>query len=177
MGGRTLPIDMDPVLVELDNLLRRGSKVEKLSPVISGLLRILAESPGVPQAWQPLDEGIFDSNLPPEIVSVWLFVLRGDGQFPNERHPNSWQRSLALRGHAAFDVYREGSFRQHPLDGGGRTVQERAISIPPNVWHRISIGPEPFVSLSFHTTPAAELIEETCDGDNFSQTHRRLYKE
>jgi hypothetical protein len=43
------------------------------------------------------------------------------------------------------------------------------------VWHRIAIGPETFVSLSFHTAPASELIEETCVGDDFANTKRRLY--
>jgi hypothetical protein len=168
---------MDPVLLELDNfLLGSSGQVEMLSPVIARLLGELAASQDLPQAWQALDEEFFDSELPPGVVSAWLFALRGGGKFPNERHPNSWQRSLALRGRALFEVYGDDSWQQHQLDGAGRTTQERAISIPPNMWHRIAIGPEPFVSLSFHTAVAAELIEETCEADDFSRTHRRLYQ-
>jgi hypothetical protein len=167
---------MDPVLLELDNLLVREGGAEMLSPMIARLLQHLDESPTLPQTWQPLGEEFLDSKLPGGIVSAWLFALRGGGKFTNERHPNSWQRSLALRGRALFEVYSEGSWQRHPLDGAGLTINERAISIPPNIWHRIAIGPDALVSLSFHTVAADELIEETCAGDDFSQTHRRLYQ-
>jgi hypothetical protein len=172
-----LQTDIDPVLSELDTLmLKHGSEIEVLSSVIARLLHKLDEDPVLPQAWQPLDDGFFDIALPPDILSIWIFALRGGGKFPSERHPNSWQRSLALRGRALFEVFRDGCWRQHQLDGARRMRQERAISIPPNTWHRIAIGPEPFVSLSFHTSVAAELMEETCENDDFSKTHRRIYQ-
>jgi hypothetical protein len=168
---------MDPVLSKLDRLLfgTRG-KIEILSPVVASLLQKLEEAPTLPQAWQPLDDEFLDIKLPAEVVSAWLFALRGSGKFPSERHPNSWQRSIALRGRALFEVYNDGSWQQHLLDGTGRTSQERAISIPPSMWHRIAIGNAPFVSMSFHTVAAAELIEETCENDDFSHIHRRLYQ-
>jgi hypothetical protein len=168
---------IDPVLSELDELLfGRSGQLEILSPMIASLLHKLDEAPTLPQAWQPLPDGFLNIKLPSDVVSAWLFALRGGGKFPRERHPNSWQRSLALRGRALFEVYSDGSWQQHPLDGAGRIAQERAISIPPSMWHRISIGFGPFVSLSFHTVAAAELIEETCENDDFSQIHRRLYQ-
>jgi len=151
-------------------------QVENLSPIIASLLHKLDEAPTLPQAWQTLSAEFFDIKLPSDIASAWLFALRGGGRFPSERHPNSWQRSLALRGRALFEVYGDDCWQQYQLDSAGRTTRERIISIPPNMWHRIAIGPEPFVSLSFHTVVAAELIEETCEGDDFSQTHRRLYQ-
>lgn len=168
-------VSMDPVLLELDYFLQHNSAVEKLSPVIMRLLQELEKSPAQPQAWQPLEDSFFDTKLPAGIVSAWLFALRGSGTFTNERHPNSWQRSIALSGHALFEVYEDGVWQARPLSGAGVNIGERAISIPPNIWHRIAIGPETFVSLSFHTAPASELIEETCVGDDFSRTNTRLY--
>jgi hypothetical protein len=50
-----------------------------------------------------------------------------------------------------------------------------AISIPSNTWHRIEICPQRFVSFSFHTVPANELIEETPLGEDLSVTQKRLY--
>jgi hypothetical protein len=167
---------MDPVLVELDDfILRNNGQVERLSPLIARLLSRLDESPTLAQAWQPLETEMLCSELPLGIVSAWLFALRGGGRFPSERQPNSWQRSFALQGRALFEIALDGSWQQHQLDGEGQTTRERAISIPPDMWHRIAIGPAPFVSLSFHTVAAAELIEETCEGDDFTQTQRRLY--
>lgn len=165
----------DPVVVELDRFLRVNGGEQKLSPVLSRILQALERSPDQPQSWEPLAENFFGVKLPAGINSCWAFALRGGGKFTNERHPNSWQRSIALRGSALFEVYEEGQWRARPIDGDGQSLAERAVSIPPNIWHRIAIGPETFVSLSFHTAPAAELIEETCVGDDFSNTRSRLY--
>ena len=167
---------MDAILSKLEHTLRSGNTVGRLAPVIDRLLRELDQSPAQPQAWQPLDENFLDVELPGGIASCWLFALRGAARFPAERHPNSWQRSIALRGRALFEIYQDGAWQPRPLDGAGATIEKRSISIPTNMWHRIEIGSEPLVSLSFHTVPAAELIEETCVGNDFSQTHRRLYQ-
>src|SRR5437762_12321321 len=98
-------VAMDQVLLELDSLLHHNGGAEKLSPVIQRLLKELDQSRAQPQAWQPLEDNFFDTKLPAGIVSSWIFALRGGGKFTNERHPNSWQRSIALSGQALFEVY------------------------------------------------------------------------
>jgi hypothetical protein len=165
----------DLVMIELDQLLHESGGLEKLSPVLARITRTLDESPNLPQAWEPLPDNFFGETLPGGIVSCWAFALRGGGMFTNERHPNSWQRSIGVRGSALFEVYDQGRWQPRPVTVSGSNLAERAVSIPPNVWHRIAIGPETFVSLSFHTAPASELIEETCVGDDFANTKRRLY--
>jgi hypothetical protein len=124
----------------------------------------------------PLD--VFGADVPESIQSCWVFVLRGGGVFGAERHPNSHQRTVALGGTARFEVYDHGAWSPRPV--GARGVEpdgDTSISIPPNTWHRITIGPETFVSCSFHTVPARELIEETPVGDDLAVTHQRLYHE
>jgi hypothetical protein len=143
--------------------------------VLARVLHTLDNSPDLPQAWEPLSENFFDEPLPGEIVSCWAFALRGGRIFTSERHPNSWQRSIGIRGSALFEVYIDGRWQPRPVTALESDLGARAVSIPPNVWHRIAIGPETFVSLSFHTAPASELIEETCVGDDFANTKRRLY--
>jgi hypothetical protein len=167
----------DPVMEELDRFLRESGGSEKLSPVLLRLARMLDESRQLPQAWQPLAENFFGAPLPGGISSCWAFALRAGGIFTSERHPNSWQRSIGIRGRALFEVYEDGRWQARPVVASSAELKARTVSIPPNIWHRIEIGPETFVSLSFHTAPAAELIEETCEGDDFSQTKRRLYQE
>src|SRR5262245_18540298 len=81
-GGGILRTDVDPVLLKLDDLLLGNAMVEMLSPTIGRLLRELVKSPTLAQAWQPLGKEILDINLPADIVSAWLFALRGVGSFP-----------------------------------------------------------------------------------------------
>lgn len=165
----------DPVLVELDRFLRDSGGAQKLSSVLSRILRALGDLPDLPQAWESLPEDFFGEPLPNGIVSCWAFALRAGGKFTNERHPNSWQRSIGIRGSALFEVYEDGRWQPRPVVATDSNLGARAVSIPANVWHRITIGPETFLSLSFHTAPASELIEETCVGDDFGTTKRRLY--
>ena len=165
----------DSVVVELDRYLREDDGAIRLSPVLTRILHTLNDSPNLPQAWEPLPEEFFGKALPDGIVSCWAFALRGGGIFTNERHPNSWQRSVGIRGSALFEVYEDDRWQPRPVAASSSDVAARTVSIPPNVWHRITIGPETFVSLSFHTAPASELIEETCVGDDFTKTKRRLY--
>jgi hypothetical protein len=165
----------DPVLIKLERFLHE--RLKKVSPVLTRILAVLDNSPDLPQAWEPLPENFFGETLPGEIVSCWAFALRGGGKFTSERHPNSWQRSIGVRGSALFEVYENGGWQPRPVDASGRDLEAGAVSVPPNVWHRIAIGPETFVSLSFHTARASELIEETCEGDDFTKTKRRRYHE
>ena len=165
----------DLVVAELDRFLGRSDNSQKLSPVLTRILRKLDDSPDAPQAWEPLPQDFFAVPLPGGVVSCWAFALRSGGKFTNERHPNSWQRSIAIRGSALFEVYEDGRWQPRPVAASGPDLEARAVSIPANVWHRIMIGPETFVSLSFHTAPASELIEETCSGDDLANTKRRLY--
>ena len=166
---------VDPVLTELDDRRRTHAAVDVFSPIVATLIDGLRQRSDAIQAWEPIDTAHLGFKLPAGVASTWLFVLRPRATFPSERHPNSWQRSLALQGRATFELYSDGVWVPHVLDGSRATIAERAVSIRPGVWHRIEVGAEPFVSLSFHTVEAAELIEETCIGDDLSQTHTRRY--
>lgn len=162
----------DPILERLSELLKKTEIGNKLNPAMGRVLRVLDATPKEPQAWESLPADFFGLHLPDGIKSGWLFALRSGGIFGNERHPNSWQRSLALDGMAEFEVFADDRWDRHPIGSG---LANRAISIPPNVWHRIKIGDKTFVSLSFHTAETTELIEETSDGDDLSRTRQRLY--
>ncbi len=166
---------VDPVLTELDDRRRAYTAVNVFSPIVAALVDRLHQRPDAIQAWEPIDTARLGFELPAGVVSTWLFVLRPRATFPSERHPNSWQRSLALGGRATFELYSDGVWVPHVLDGGRATIAERAVSIQPGVWHRIEVGAEPFVSLSFHTVEATELIEETSIGGDLSQTRVRRY--
>ena len=171
-----MPDRNDSVLARLGSLIAEPGFQGQLSPILSRVEGALAASPEQPQAWEPLPLGIFGGDLPGGIQSGWVFVLRSDAKFGAERHPNSHQRTFALRGSAVFELFRNGAWAPHPIQGrGADSVAGSSVSIPAGVWHRIAIGPQNLVSLSFHTVPAEALIEETPVGEDLSVTKKRLY--
>jgi hypothetical protein len=166
----------DPIAIELSRGLKSSRVRQALAPALDRVQSALAGLPGQPQAWEPLPLDSLKLAVPPEIQSCWIFVLRANANFGAERHPNSHQRTVALAGTALFEVFVDGAWCPCAVDGGrGAAEPGSAISIPPSVWHRIRVGSENFVSVSFHTARADELIEETPVGTDLSATRQRLY--
>ena len=162
----------DPVLDQLFARLSSGTVDAKLRPMVDRVESTLNAHTEWPQAWESLQPELFGPDRPDSIKSCWLFVLRTGQVFGAERHPNSHQRSIALKGSALFEVFVDGVWSGCPIDS---VVGAKTISIPAYTWHRIKIGPTHFVSLSFHTVPAKDLIEETPINNDLSITQRRLY--
>jgi hypothetical protein len=166
----------DPIAVELSRSLKSSRVTEAIAPVLARVESALSARPDQPQAWEPLDLSSLGFKTPTGIQSCWIFVLRADATFGAERHPNSHQRTIALSGTALFEIFIDGSWSPWPISGGkGESESGCAVSIPPSVWHRIRIGSQNFASLSFHTVPPEQLIEETPVGDDLSVTRQRLY--
>ncbi|AYC33255.1 hypothetical protein D3880_13250 [Pseudomonas cavernae] len=169
-------MQLDPIAVELSRSLKSARAGEALAAALVRVERALLARPDQPQAWEPLPLNALGFTVPTGIQSCWIFVLRAGATFGAERHPNSHQRTLALSGSALFEVFIDGAWCPWPLSGGvAESESGSAISIPPSVWHRIKIGPENFMSVSFHTAPAERLIEETPVGDDLAVTKQRLY--
>ena len=55
------------------------------------------------------------------------------------------------------------------------SLEERWISIPPNVWHQLVVGQADWAVVSFHTVPAAELIEERPEPEGPELVRARKY--
>lgn len=166
----------DPIAVELSRLLKSSRVSESITPVLARVESALSVRPDQPQAWEPLAFSSLGFDIPVGIQSCWIFVLRAGATFGAERHPNSHQRTIALSGAALFEVFIDGFWSPRPISSGnGESESASAVSIPPSVWHRIEIGPQNFVSVSFHTVPSDQLIEETPVGDDLSITKQRLY--
>jgi len=147
-----------------------------MASLLAQVEAVLAARPDQSQAWKALDLGSLGFEIPLDIRSCWIFVLRAGATFGPERHPNSHQRTLALSGQALFELRDDDSWSAWPVSATPDGVRATSvISIPRSVWHRIQVGPENFVSVSFHTVPVEELIEQTPVGDDFSITTERLY--
>lgn len=169
----------DPVIAALDAAARLATATEVIAEVLGRVTAQLAATDG-PMSWEPVPLSVFGGTLPDAIRSCWVFVLRPGAETGAERHPNSHQRSLSLTGTGTFEVREQGEWVRHPLTsgdpaaGGGR----RWVSIPPDTWHRLYVGGEPWGMLSFHTVEARALVEEVpVDPENLDgPTERHLYE-
>lgn len=169
-------MNKDAVVTELAILLNDPLVKTTLSPILARVEQALAANTFAPQSWEPVPLDVFGAALPSSIKSCWVFILRAGARFGAERHPNSHQRTIALRGSAVFEVIEDNTWAPYPISASGNSeANSQSVSIPAGTWHRIRIGPENLVSFSFHTSPAHELIEETPVSDDLSVTQKRLY--
>jgi hypothetical protein len=161
-----------PVLQTLDGILRSEKVRAQIQPIVERVRADLARKPDALMTWEPVPMTTFGHELPPEIRSGWVFILRAGVDTGAERHPNSHQRMMTFDGigdmkmdvKAPNDVTEESeiAWQSHILVcDPNAPLERRWISIPKNVWHRpvIPKGAE-WVVVSFHTVPAEELIEE-----------------
>ena len=166
----------DQVAAELSHLVNSFRESDAIAPVLARVERALLSHPDQPQAWEPLSVSALPFSIPEGIRSCWVFILRAGASFGAERHPNSHQRTVALSGDALFEFLVDDSWSQLPIRASTDEMDSAsAISIPPSVWHRITIGEANFVSMSFHTVLAEQLIEVTPVGEDLSVTTQRLY--
>ena len=138
--------------------------------------RKLAADRGAPLAWEPVPLDWYGRELPEGIRSSWVFLLSANTATGAERHPNSHQRMMSYRGNGDFQVWGDDGWRSCLLDGDPQgDLERRWISIPRNVFHQGIVPAEDWVVVSFHTAPAAELIEERGDPRKAEATSRRRY--
>src|SRR5438309_10799368 len=85
-------------LEKLDTIVRSGELRAKIYPVVDRVSAALSQKPEALMTWEPIPLDIFGEGLPQEIRSGWIFVLRAGADTGAERHPNSHQRMMTLRG-------------------------------------------------------------------------------
>jgi hypothetical protein len=177
-------------LEKLDTIVRSDELRAKINPVVDRVGAALSQKLEALMTWEPIPLEIFGEGLPQEIRSGWIFVLRAGADTGAERHPNSHQRMMTLRGSGDMKTEsKKGELRIKKDEKGidwqsnvlvsepGARLERRWISIPPNVWHRPVVGPDvDWVVVSFHTVPAEELIEEKLD-ESGAGTKQKKYLE
>jgi hypothetical protein len=172
-------------LEALDRVVRSSAVREQISQVIERVRAELARKPEALMTWEPIPLEPFGDGLPSEIRSSWVFVLRAGADTGAERHPNSHQRMMSILGSGDMRTATGGSHVEslkdseigwhsnHLISEPGEPLEQRWISIPPNVWHCPVVDRQSdWVVVSFHTVPARELIEERpspASGDEMKQ--------
>ena len=161
------------VLEALDAVLRSETLRAQIRPIVERLRAELARKMEALMTWEPIPLSVFGRALPPGIRSAWVFILRAVADTGAERHPNSHQRMMSFE--ATGDLQTDATSAEHTVQTESEIdwrsnilvsdpkapLERRWVSIPSNIWHRpvIPKGAD-WVVVSFHTVPAAELIEE-----------------
>ena len=175
------------LLQKLDEILRLQRVHAQIRPIVERVRADLAGKQDALMAWEPIALSIFKGALPATIQSSWVFILRAGANTGAERHPNSHQRMMSFEGtgdlqtdaeladksaHAPSEI----AWQSNILVSDPEALLDRRwISIPQNVWHRpvVPKGAD-WVVVSFHTVPAAELVEERPRPDGETKQMRYL---
>ncbi|MEY2543704.1 MAG: hypothetical protein QOE81_1165 [Verrucomicrobiota bacterium] len=160
------------VLETLDKIVRSERVRAQIRPAVERVRAELARKLHALMTWEPIALETFGA-LPPAIRSGWVFILRAGSDTGAERHPNSHQRMMSFE--ATGDLQTDANAEERNVEKESEiewqsnvlvsdlnaSLERRWISIPKNVWHRpvIPKGAD-WVVVSFHTVPAADLIEE-----------------
>ena len=164
-------------LESLDAVLRSDNVREQIRPIVERVRAELARKKEALMTWEPIPLTVFDRALPSEIRSAWVFVLRAGADTGAERHPNSHQRMMSFEGSGDLQTGEPGKWESNVLvSDPDAPLERRWISIPTNVWHCPVINAETdWAVVSFHTVPAAELIEERPDDSREAGTRQMKY--
>jgi hypothetical protein len=164
-------------LEELDRVLRSNKMRTQTTPIISRVHAQLARKSEAVMTWEPIPVELFGGALPPEIRSSWVFILRSGADTGAERRPNSHQRMMSIQGSGDMRTEQEARWQSNFLISDlAAPLEQRWISIPPNVWHRPVVGKDAdWVVVSFHTVPAEELIEERPSLSRVGETKQVKY--
>ncbi len=164
------------LLVRLDAAVRSREAAAAIEEIVSRVEGTLTRDRAAFEAWEPIPLSVYGDALPTEIRSSWVFILRGGVTTGAERHPNSHQRTTSWCGGGDFQVQDASGWRsQFMRSDAGASLEERWISIPPNTWHQLVVGQADWVVISFHTVPAAELIEERPEPEGPEPVRARKY--
>lgn len=167
------------LLDHLDKILRSKEVRAQIQPIVEQVCADLAQKQRAVMAWAPIPLTTFGDPLPLGIRSSWVFILRAGVNTGAERHPNSHQRMMSFEGTGDLQLRTglEAPWQSNVLISGPEAQLERRwISIPQNVWHQpvVPKGAN-WVVVSFHTVPAAELIEERPDSASPGGMRQMVY--
>lgn len=164
------------LLRRLEELLRRPAAETTIEALAASVVRRLELEASEPLAWASVPLEAYGADVPAEIASSWVFVLRSNTATGAERHPNSRQRVMSYCGRGDLQVVVDGAWRSHRLSSErGQSLEGRWLSIPENAWHQAVVGDSHWVVVSFHTAGPAELIEERPNPSEIAGTLRRIY--
>lgn len=164
------------ILEFLDKKLLDNKRRRIINAIADKLISTLESKPKESLAWESLPLNFFGSDLPPEIRSSWVFVIKPNICTGAERHPNSHQRMMSFKGRGDLQIKKKRKWYSNFLvSTRALPLEKRWVSILPMTWHQVVTGEAYWAVVSFHTVPSDELVEER--PTNNKAFARRKYEE
>lgn len=124
-------------------------------------LKLKTRETSEPFIWSVIDINSHHQNLPPNIKSVWIFVLKKGASSIAHYHPNSTQHTVMIEGKGKVRI-KDHMKDLKTFDSSSSTEKDIWCIIDKNVPHEF-FPTEDMVVISFHTCLPDELIEIKCE--------------
>lgn len=102
-------------LEALDTALRSDSVRERIRSIVARVRERLACRNAALMSWEPFPLNVLGKEVPSEIRSAWVFVLRAGADTGAERHPNSHQRMMSFEGSGDLQTGEPGKWQSNVL--------------------------------------------------------------
>src|SRR5215510_6202413 len=112
--------------------------------------------------WSVIDLSSISTDLPEDIRSSWIFVLKKDISSGCHYHPNSIQHMATIKGQGISRIAGEYS-RMVQFGPSNDSTEDKWLVIDKGVPHEFFPEKENMVVVSFHTCEASELEEVDCE--------------
>ena len=124
-------------------------------------LKTQLQNTSEPFVWATIDLRSIKAQLPDNIGSGWIFVLKNDVPSGCHFHPNSIQHMVMIEGEGTSKVGT--TSREMKRFGEPGSLDDIWYVIPEGVQHEFFPTGSDMVVVSFHTCGADELEEISCD--------------
>lgn len=92
------------ILEILDSAVNDSRISHKINEIVERVEKQLENNPNEIMAWEGIPLDLYNYELPEEIKSSWVFILRKNLVTGAERHPNSIQRMMSYKGYGDFQT-------------------------------------------------------------------------
>jgi hypothetical protein len=155
-------------LQKLNNAVELLVNQDTFGKTANGLQEALSHS-SEPFVWSVIDLNSLQIELPQEVKSCWIFVLKKDVPSGCHYHPNSVQHMVMIRGQGTSKVAEKS--KRILRFGSANALEDVWYVIDRGVPHEFFPENEDMTVVSFHTCEADQLEEVACDSGE-----RRLYE-
>lgn len=150
-------VDLEKLSIVVESLLNRNTFLDTIGQ-LNEEIRHSQEA----FVWSVIEPSSIATELPENIRSSWIFVLKKDISSGCHYHPNSVQHMAMIKGQGMSII--AGEYRRIvPFESSNDTLADKWLVIDKGVPHEFFPEKENMVVVSFHTCDASELEEVDCE--------------
>jgi mannose-6-phosphate isomerase-like protein (cupin superfamily) len=147
-------------LQKLNNAVEFLANQNIFAQAVNELSLAVVHSPE-PFVWSVVDLNSIEGELPAEIKSCWIFVLKKEVPSGCHYHPNSVQHMVMIKGQGTSKIGKKS--RQILRFGSANALEDIWYVIGKGVPHEFFPEKEDMTVVSFHTCAEDQLEEVSCD--------------